>query len=326
MSAAATNPAPMPILVRLPNWVGDVCMALPAIHRLTAAGFAPQVVGKAWAVDLLAGMSWPVHALPKDRPIAALRAIVREHQITAGLLLPNSVGSAWQLARAGVRAVGYAKGGDRWLRRWLLKRAVSAEVLASSAHEVTSFWHLAGVAAEVYGRVEHAPALPTQLGLTLHARHHDQARFALTAAGVTGAYVVLCPLATGLIGGHSKCWPSFPLVCRMLTDAGVTAVAVPGPGEEAASANALPGARQLPGLRLGAYAAVLAGARLALANDSGPMHLAAAVGVPVVGVFGVSDPSRTRPWGERAVAVGSATVWPTLGEVLAAMTGLGFAP
>src|SRR5262249_39796058 len=70
----------------------------------------------------------------------------------------------------------------------------------------------------------------------------------------------------------------------------------------------------LPGLSLGAYAAILAGAEAVIANDSGPMHLAAAVGVPVLGIFGVSDPSRTRPWG--GGFAGGPSSWPSLNTVL----------
>ena len=99
-------------------------------------------------------------------------------------------------------------------------------------------------------------------------------------------------------------------------------VACPGPGEEAACAAALPGARMIPGLGLGAYAAVLAGARRVVANDSGPMHLAAAVGAPVLWIFGVSAPRRTAPWGGRSRFCGGEGGWPAAGEVWKAVEAL----
>ena len=64
-------------------------------------------------------------------------------------------------------------------------------------------------------------------------------------------------------------------------------------------------------LGLGAYAAVCADARVTVANDSGPMHLAAAVDAPVLGVFGPGDPRRTRPWGPRAHWLGGDGAWPS---------------
>jgi len=132
---------------------------------------------------------------------------------------------------------------------------------------------------------------------------------------VTGDYLVFVPLATGDIHGRSKQWPGFP----QLMDHGLPVVVCPGPGEEAACRQLLPSARMLPGLGLGTYAAVLAGARLVVANDSGPMHLAAAAGAPVIGLFGVSEPERTRPWGNCCEPLGSAAGWPEVREVDAAM-------
>jgi heptosyltransferase-2 len=96
-------------------------------------------------------------------------------------------------------------------------------------------------------------------------------------------------------------------------------VACPGPGEEGACAAALPGARLLPGLGLGAYAGVMALSRRVVANDTGPLHLAAAVGAPVLGIFGVSDPARTRPWGEACATVGDWHGWPTVQTVREAL-------
>jgi heptosyltransferase-2 len=108
----------------------------------------------------------------------------------------------------------------------------------------------------------------------------------------------------------------------MLTEQGCTVIACPGPGEEAACASALPGVTPIPGLGLGAYAAIMATAQRVVANDSGPMHLAAAVGAPVLGVFGVSDPQRTRPWSDRIQVIGSERGFPSVQAVWAAVETL----
>ena len=85
---------------------------------------------------------------------------------------------------------------------------------------------------------------------------------------------------------------------------GVARGAVAGGPEEALSAQALLRGREskvvnVAGrLSLPALAALLHRARLMIANDSGPMHLAAAVGAPVVALFGTAEPgSHTRRWG-----------------------------
>jgi heptosyltransferase-2 len=136
---------------------------------------------------------------------------------------------------------------------------------------------------------------------------------------VTCDYLVFVPLATGDIHGRSKQWPGFPRLMERTGGHGLPVVICPGPGEESACRHLLPSATIIPGLGLGPYAAVLAGARLVVANDSGPMHLAAATGAPVIGLFGVSEPERTRPWGSRCAPLGSAAGWPEIDEVDAAM-------
>ncbi|MBA2479550.1 MAG: glycosyltransferase family 9 protein [Planctomycetes bacterium] len=297
------------IAVRLPNWVGDVCMALPALALLRREGHELRIFGKGWATDLLAGMPFRVEKLPAG--VRAGARVLRESGAHAGLLFTNSFGSALAMRLAGIRATGYR--GE--CRSPLLGRAVKR---LARVHEVESFWNLA--LAHVGHPTGSRP--PNELGLLLSDAHREAARSSLAAAGVDRPYVVLCPLAAGLVDGHSKVWPGFPLLCRGLIEGGARVVACPGPGEERACAAALPGAVLLSGLGLGAYAAVLAGARFAVANDSGPMHLAAAVGTPVVGVFGVSDPHRTAPWHDGATVCGSAAGWPSAQTVSAAIERL----
>jgi ADP-heptose:LPS heptosyltransferase len=66
----------------------------------------------------------------------------------------------------------------------------------------------------------------------------------------------------------------------------------PGPGEEKPiAARDFPGCITLPGVGLGAYAALLRDAALVVANDTGPGHMAAAVGTPLVSVLGPTDPA-----------------------------------
>lgn len=324
-----------PLWVRLPNWVGDVCMALPALRALEACGAAPHLVGRGWAADLLAGHGWPVLRLPGGlrAGTSALRGAIAElaaaelaAELAAdagrggrarGLLLTNSLSSAVMFRFAGLAALGHradARGG-------LLGRGLAR---ARGLHEVQTFWRLGGAAADWLGLRGWPETPPASLGLRLTDTHRAAARAAFTAAGLPecpgrdgSRLVVLAPLAAGTAGGVAKTWPGFAALEAALRWRGFATVVCPGPGEAAAARAAVPGATVLDGLGLGAYAAVCAEAVLTVANDSGPMHLAAAVDAPVLGVFGPSDPARTRPWGRRSAWVGGGA-WPAPDTVLAA--------
>ena len=151
-SPATSAAGAEPLLVRLPNWVGDVCMALPALRALEAAGFAPVLAGKGWAADLLAGHDWPLVKLPAGTRAGA-RALREAHTPRRGLLLTNSIGSALALRLAGVSALGHRNEG----RAFLLGRALAR---VDGLHEVEVFWRLAAATAEWLGCVPLPPAPP----------------------------------------------------------------------------------------------------------------------------------------------------------------------
>lgn len=117
----------------------------------------------------------------------------------------------------------------------------------------------------------------------------DFSPFAL-GAGEPGA-VVLLPGA----GRPEKLWPveRFREVARAI---GSRALVLWGPGEEALAQAA--GARMAPPTSLRALAAYLRDAALVVGADTGPLHLAAALGTPVVGLYGPTDPRRNGPYGQ----------------------------
>jgi ADP-heptose:LPS heptosyltransferase len=100
---------------------------------------------------------------------------------------------------------------------------------------------------------------------------------------------------------ETKRWEAgrFAEFARVLQSLDLAVVLTCGPGEESVVnevANAVPSARALTGLSIPELAELIRGARLYVGNDSGPMHLAAAVGTPIVAVWGSSDSRRWRPW------------------------------
>ncbi len=100
---------------------------------------------------------------------------------------------------------------------------------------------------------------------------------------------------------ETKRWrpQAFGEVAQKLAARGFKIVVTAGPGEEpfaSAVAKEIDGTVILLGLTIPELAELIRGARLYVGNDSGPMHLAAAVGTPVVAVWGSSDSRRWRPW------------------------------
>jgi len=303
---------PASVAVRLPNWVGDVCMALPALHLLLETGCRLHLLGRGWTRELLAGMGGEVHDLPRGLWSAA--RVWRSVGASEGILLTNSFHSALQARIAGVRVWGYRSAG----RNVLLRRSLSRP--RDRCHEVEVLHQLALTFCldhELTFR-EKVPSL--RLELPLHPEHRRKANFALNAARLNQPFIVVAPLAAGTIRGRSKAWPGFSELTRQLGAEGHRLVICPGPGEEGLAHEITPVATPLNGLSLGAYAAVCAQARLVIGNDSGPCHLAAAVNAPVLSVFGLGEPWRTAPWG--GAWVGSDSAWPDVPEVLAACKGL----
>lgn len=105
-------------------------------------------------------------------------------------------------------------------------------------------------------------------------------------------YAVLHPLASS----PEKTWPAerfLGIARRMAEEWGLESVFIAGPGEDL---SPFAPHRVVCGAPLGEVKTLLAGASLFLGNDSGPAHMAAALGLPVLVIFGDSDPQVWRPW------------------------------
>lgn len=309
-------PASRPLIVRLRNWVGDVTLGVPLLQRLAGAGYSLQLVGKAWASDLLAGHGWPVHLLAATRPerVALLRRLQQAaqrddpgfNQRLNALCLPDSFSSALEFRLAGLRTLGHAHEG----RSLLLRRALQRP---RGVHELQVYWALGNA---LLGQTAPPPAI----GLQVSTAHQAQAQALLAAHGIEPAYIVICPFAGGTWAHRDKTWPGFAaFATQVLPGFGRTVVVCPGPGEEALARERFAGARMLAGVGLGTYAALLQRAAVMIANDTGPGHMAAALGTPLVSVLGPSDAALWRAWGPRVQLLQRAGGWPDAAQVQAAV-------
>lgn len=282
------------LLVRLPNFLGDVLFCTPALRALRRA--RPDLSLTALVKP---GVKGVVQAMPFFEEVRVLRGTgpsetlaealsLRRSAFEGALIFPKGFREALLGALAGIPVrIGLAT--DR--RSPLLTHPVPFG---------ESEWHL--------HHVEQFALLLTPLGLALGGespffpvagRDRGEAAELLRACGVQGPYVVLHAGASK----PERAWGEerFAWVARGLAGAGGPRVVLTGSeGEKelcARIAAAVPGAVDLSGRTpTGVLAALLEGAVLFLGNDSGPMHLAAAVGTPVAAVFGPGSPEKTRPW------------------------------
>jgi len=303
------------LIVRLRNFVGDTVLSVPALHLLQRHGYELELVGKGWAKALLAGEGWSVSVRPKGlkdrvRQLRTLRAQARAQdpgfdRRDNALVLPWAISAALDMRLAGLRAHGYAYEA----RGWLLRRS---HPMPPDVHALRNYWDLACA----FLGTDEAP--PAAINLRLSPAQHAAAQAALDAHGLASqGFVLVCPFASGTTEFVDKSWPEFPAFVARLRAAGQIPVVCPGPSEVAGAKALYPGALQLPNLDLGAYAALMTHARCVVANDTGPAHMAAGVGAPLISVLGPTKAEVWAPWGPSVQLLQHPSGWPTVDEVLA---------
>ncbi|MCX7010466.1 MAG: lipopolysaccharide heptosyltransferase II [Kiritimatiellaeota bacterium] len=282
------------MLVVSPGWIGDALMALPALQLFRAQhpGTEITVLAKPGLLPL-----WELHTAPQRR-----LAVTGIWQTTLGLmrggfsaayLLPNSVRAALLPWLAVVpERIGLA---GHW-RSALLTQVVTPPLAEAHRHQA---WEYAAILAP------HTQALPTPQ-LTI-----PSATIGSAAKKIASLPRPLIGIMPGAARGPVKRWPAERFAGAAKTvhaKLGGSVVIMGGAGDAeacaAVAAGVGAGVLNLAGATaLGEWAALLAECGLVLCNDSGGMHLAAAVGVPVVAVFGITDPTRTGPLGVRCRVV-----------------------
>jgi lipopolysaccharide heptosyltransferase I len=142
---------------------------------------------------------------------------------------------------------------------------------------------------------------PVEFNLGVNDDAAERVKALFAECGISGDYIVVNPGARW----ESKLWPAerFGAVAKQLAACTGLPVVVTGAASEAAIAKAVCNASGNMAISLAGktglkeLVAVLAGARIVITNDSGPMHIAAAAGTPVVAVFGPTDRNKTGPYG-----------------------------
>jgi len=303
----------MKILIRATNWVGDAIMALPAL-RATRVRFPNaniSILARPYVADIYRGQnicdvlisydSQGPHAGLSGRERLAQE--LRNQKFDVALLLQNAFDAAWLAWRAGIpERIGYARDGRSLL---LTKKIPVPKPGEIPAHE--QFYYL-----ELLRRSDWIDSLPGESFVTLDVseEHHRQAEETLLSAGAQPNAARIA-IGAGASYGSAKCWPperfaDFVNRFRLQTDADVVLFGTVAEQQvsEAIAAGINGSSISLVGkTAIAALPALLSRCHLFVGNDSGAMHVAAAVGLPVVAVFGPTDPHGTAPITPRCTVV-----------------------
>jgi heptosyltransferase-2 len=290
------------VLVLSPNWLGDAVMALPAIAdvrrhfagarlvvaaRRSVAGLFPLMPG----VDQVVELQWngqPLRRRAFQQDVEALKSLDAD----VAILLPNAFSAAWLARQAGI-AERWAYAAD--FRRLLLSRAVAR--LRRSIHQAGYYQHLVRELGIASGPLEPSLAVPDDAiaaaRALLNSRAWDERR-------------PLVAVAPGAAYGTAKRWlpEHYARLITSLATSGAQCVLVGSEGDVETTTRiqrlvADEHRRHVLDLTgvttLSSLAGVMAVARVFVSNDSGAMHVAAAVGVPVVAIFGPTREHETGP-------------------------------
>jgi len=281
-------------------------MSLPAIRAVHDAfpGAHVTVLAHARVADLYAreGAIDGVMLLPPDRRLAVTE--LRRESFDSAILLPNSFDSALLVWLAHIpRRIGYRRDGRRWLLTEAVRPPEAGEIPRHERFYYLELLRRAGIIED------YPPCAEIRLDGGDAAREAGAA--ALREAGLAAPVVGISP---GAAYGDAKRWlpENFAETAAIVAGRHASSFALFGSAEERDLCEQVARALQPAGIAARNFAGqtsvrqfidLAAACRLFLTNDSGAMHIASALGVPTVAVFGATDDTTTGPTGARARVV-----------------------
>jgi len=295
----------MKILVRAPNWVGDAVMAIPTLEtiRRTRAGDEICVLARPVVADLFSGQPFADRILQYDfrgrhggwLGREKLIAELRKEKVDIAVLLQNAFEAAWLAWRAGIpERIGYARDARGPLLTKAIRVPQEGEIPKHESQYYLELLHRSGW-------TEGPQAIPP-IRLLVSEATRTAAESALRSAGAR-ENAWRCAIAPGATYGAAKCWPPerFALLAdRLISECGADVIFFGTPGEKEIAARIRSNMKSRAITLVGEtsmrdLAALFASCSAFIGNDSGAMHVAAAAGLPVIGIFGSTDPEGTAP-------------------------------
>ncbi len=297
------------VLIRGTNWIGDVVMTLPAVAavRKTWPRARISILAKPWVAEVYRLSPDVDEIIPFEEPGRhsgipgkwRLAADLGRYRFDCAILLQNAIEAAILARLAGIPLrVGYNSDG----RGALLTHSVRRSSEIRRVHQIDYYLAMVGAVG----------CLPAGRDIRLS----PGADYAVTSRRLFAEYGLeenrpLIGIAPGAAYGPAKKW--FPerfaaVADRLIDDTGGQAVLFGSTGDrESTAAVAQSASHPLVDIAgktsLKEAMALIARCNLFLSNDSGLMHVAGALGVPTVALFGSTNPAATSPAGEKSVVI-----------------------
>jgi heptosyltransferase II len=297
------------VVVRGTNWVGDSVMTIPALRALRRLlpNSKITLVVRPWARGLFSGADFIDDLLIYDRrnafSIFKQVRLWKSQNFDLAILFQNAFEAALIPFLAGVRhRLGYAMES----RQLMLTNPVPLPDWRSTEHEVFYYLYLIAALEHSLFGTNTVCENPPDASLEVPEQRQEEARGLLRQYGVNveKPVVAICP---GSINSRAKRWPaeSYASLADRLMDEGRQILLIGSKDEEDVSQEVTNRMRATPvdltgKTTLDQVTAVLSLCDLVVTNDTGPAHLASALGRPTLVIFGPTNPSTTRPFSPEA--------------------------
>jgi heptosyltransferase-2 len=303
----------MKIVVRGTNWVGDAVMSVPALRELRRVFPDADIAlhTRSWARGIFEDADFIDEILTFEpeksafKTVLAQAKIYRQNCFDLAIVFPNSFESAL-VAKLGKvsRRFGYAKEG----RSFLLTNAAKIPAWKNKQHEV--FYYL-NLIAQIENEISGAKTVlqnEPRFDLTVSEERKRLARNFLEENGVdlSKKFVAFC---AGSTNSNAKRWQTesyAELNDKIQTELGASVILIGAQNESDVSFEVAEKSKIKPIILTGRTdlaeaTAILSVCGLLVSNDTGPAHVAAALGTKTITIFGPTNPLTTKPWNSEIV-------------------------